>query len=861
MKKNKKRYYLKYTLLFVLFAGMIAYFYYSQGKSMAHYTTDGFRQHFRALVYISTYIKEILNNLFTNKTFVIPQWDFAIGEGSDLLEALHYYSLGDPIDLLSIVVPTNKMYLFYDFSIFLRMYISGIAFSELCFYTIKKDTGVGVICGTLLYSFSSYALCVSGTHIYFLNACMYLPLVLLGVEHVINTNKSILLSISVMLSAISNIYFFYMIVIATIIYTLIRIVLLQLTTKEKTTILLWIFVYSLIGVLLSGFIFLPMFKILLGNSRIVEGTKSNVLYSASYYLNNVKSFVYSNDYFGGYTILGLFSVILLFTKNNNRTLKILFIICTIFVCFPFFGKMFNGFSYTNERWLFIYSLLMCYIVTYSFENIIDSINSKKVLLSIVMILYTAVCIFINKIDWKIYTLLLILAFAIVITVNIIKNNNYKRVICLAGCLFSILFSIYFRYSNNYWGFGRNGSPIEAASNVASGEFNALDDMNDDSFYRYSGDSLTTNASIHGDKSTTGYYWSIANNNVIEFRKDIGLSDSSNHHYDSYNDSYILNSLASVKYYVKKDGDVVPYNYDYVGIHSGYELYRAKYTLPLVYAYDSYISEDEWNKLDLISKQETLTNNVVLKENSKSISNKNILINNQEINYELNEIKDVIISDNTINVLKNDGAFEIIAKCNDPGEYYFVINGINSNITTEFEIVLSNNSKKYLSFLDTSNPGYASHHNFAINLGYFDNFDEKIIVECPNVGSFSYENIKIIHLPLNVIEDNLRKLDSTNYEYINIGPNRIETKISLENNKILCFAIPYSDGWKAYVDGNEANIIKANIQYIGIEMNGGKHIIELKYSTPLLKAGCILSLFGIASLIALVVYNSKKAHKC
>lgn len=860
MKVDRKRYYLKYSILFICFAGLIAYFYYSQGKSMAHYTTDGFRQHFRALVYISNYFKEILNNIFVNKTFVIPQWDFAIGEGSDLLEALHYYSLGDPIDLLGIFVPTNRMYLFYDFSIFFRMYVSGIGLSELCFYTIKKETGVGIMCGALLYAFSSYALCVSGTHIYFLNACMYLPLVLLGVEHVFKSNKSVLLAISVTLSAISNVYFFYMIVIATVIYVTVRIIFIDLTIKEKLNKLFFIFIYSLIGVLIGAFVFLPMFRILIGNSRITEGTESNIFYSVSYYLNDLKSIVYSNGYFGGYSLLGLFSIVLVFTSKGNKTLRMLFIICTVFVCFPFFGKMFNGFSYTNERWLFIYDLLMCYMIAYSFEDIVDTLKNKKILMTSITIIYTGMCIYINRVDWKIYALFMMLGLISILIIYIIRNVNYRRIICFGICLFSILFSVYFRYSNSYWGFARNGSPIEQASNVASGEFNALDSIDDNTFYRYSGDSLTTNASIHGDVSTTGYYWSIANNNVIEFRKNVGLSDSSNHHYDSYNDSYILNTLASVKYYIKKDGNIVPYDYEPLGNQNGYNLYKTKSSLPLVYAYDSYINEEEWNKLDLIPKQEVLTNSVVLKEETDFVQKNNNQFISEEVEYIVNSSDGVEINDGSINVIRSDGTISLGCNNKNPGEYYLVVNDIESSISSEIEISI-NSVTKLLRYIDKTNPSYSWCDSFAINLGYFDTFNEEILIKFPDAGTFNYGEIKIVCLPLENVKNNLMKLDCTNYEYIKIETNKVSTKINLDNNKIVCFPIPYSNGWKAYVDGQEAKTITANIQYIGIPIIEGQHEIELKYSTPLLKEGSILSLIGLVLLSALTIYKSNKKHKC
>ena len=102
-RKKRVLYYGIYTLLFSILAGMVVYFYYSQGKSLIESNGDGFRQHFRSVVYYSEYLKGIFRNLFINGKLVIPQWDFVIGEGSDILTALHYYCIGDIFTFFSLI--------------------------------------------------------------------------------------------------------------------------------------------------------------------------------------------------------------------------------------------------------------------------------------------------------------------------------------------------------------------------------------------------------------------------------------------------------------------------------------------------------------------------------------------------------------------------------------------------------------------------------------------------------------------------------------------------------------------------------------------------------------------------------------
>ena len=66
------------------------------------------------------------------------------------------------------------------------------------------------------------------------------------------------------------------------------------------------------------------------------------------------------------------------------------------------------------------------------------------------------------------------------------------------------------------------------------------------------------------------------------------------------------------------------------------------------------------------------------------------------------------------------------------------------------------------------------------------------------------------------------------------------------------SLPYSEGWTAYVDGEKVDLLNANIAFSGLELEAGHHEIELKFCTPYLKSGVVLSVLGIAVLIGLSI---------
>lgn len=853
MKFSKKKHYLLYSLIFVVFASFIVFEYYSKGKSLINYGGDGYRQHFRGLAYVSLWLKQIISNIFTKGIFEIPQWGFSIAEGSDIINTFHYYGLGDPINLLSVFVNEEYLYLFYDLSILLRMYLAGIFFSKLCFFENKNT--YGVLAGALIYSFSSFSILSAIGHIYFLNGVMYFPLVILGIEKIVNKKSGILLTVSVALLSLSSIYFFYMIVIATIVFALIRVTYLNITIKEKIAMLLKMFGFSFIGLMISAVIFLPEAYSMLSNSRLSYTIENNLFYSIPEYINKLSVFVYGENYFGGYSILALFALLSLFITKSSKTIKTLSVVCLLLIIFPYFGKVFNAFTYVTDRWLFIISLFISYLVTDKFEDILCELRNRKYIYVLMLVVYFVVLVLMKNIDTKIYLLIFVYGMFVIIFVNICKNNTLRELAIVSICVVNIALIIFFKFSTNYWNYGIRGTDIDLAKNICSGEYDTLPFSSND-FFRYSGDSLVTNASITGPISSTGYYWSVANNNVIEFRTAVGLSDKNNHHYDSYDDSYILNSLASVKYYIKKDNDLIPYDYSKVSSTDEFDVYENNEVLPIIYGYDELINEEEWNELSVIDKQIALTKNAVIDCGEALNNSTNIY---EILNYDINYGKGINLIENGFEIVESNSAITLNINGDEVGEYYLVVDNFDFNNSSYIDVNLYNGTSKQLIFKEKGTPEYCGKHNFAINLGYLNGVNGNIEIVFPDLGTVTYDDINVICLPLEEAKANIKKLNCININNYEQKTNGFNLDVKLDKDKYACVSVPYCEGWKVYIDGKEVEIQRTNIMYMGFPLEKGQHYIEFKYSTPLLLEGSIVSVAGLVAL-CFVIINGKKRKK-
>lgn len=86
----------------------------------------------------------------------------------------------------------------------------------------------------------------------------------------------------------------------------------------------------------------------------------------------------------------------------------------------------------------------------------------------------------------------------------------------------------------------------------------------------------------------------------------------------------------------------------------------------------------------------------------------------------------------------------------------------------------------------------------------------------------------------------------------------------DTDRFVFFSIPYEDGWSAYIDGEKADLDKVNVGFMGLKVPAGSHQIDLRYETPGLHTGILIT-FASALLLALywvvsVRFDKKRAEK-
>ena len=132
---------------------------------------------------------------------------------------------------------------------------------------------------------------------------------------------------------------------------------------------------------------------------------------------------------------------------------------------------------------------------------------------------------------------------------------------------------------------------------------------------------------------------------------------------------------------------------------------------------------------------------------------------------------------------------------------------------------------------------------------------------PIEAKINYSDVKVCYVPM---DDYVSQIEERNEESLqNVltdKNNEVSGNVTLSSDKVMVFSIPYSSGWKAYVDGKETSVFRANTMYMGINLTKGSHKVVLRYNSPGLHLGMMASAAGIIIWILLAVVSKKKKQK-
>ena len=867
--------YLTFSIFFCVTAALVFAPYYLNGRTLIA-NADAIRQHYPALVYYGEYLRKILYNIFIAHSFDIPTWDLSIGYGGDIITTLHYYGLGDPLNLLSVFFPGEAMEICYSLLIVLRLYLSGLSFLYFCRYR-KLDADYSIL-GALSYCFSGYAITAGVFHPFFAIPMMYLPLLLLGVEQIYSKKSPGIFIASVALSALSNFYFFYMLVMIVVLYTIVRYFSYfpQFRLGECMRCVLRFLACGMIGMMIAAPVLLPNLHSLLQLDRISAARQIALFYESEYYALIPAATIsyYDMHYYSvaisSVAMLAVFALIVT-PKKQHTTLK--FSLAALFVCtlIPRIGSVFNGFNYATNRFIWALIFVISYIAAAVFPTTERLSSTQKRVAAGICFFFCFLCLIPSLAHrGKTYAAVLFLLMGLVFMM-LINARRIGRCVYRTGIISLTVAAIV--VNGYYWAAPEKGN--WAGKSIAAGEAYSIfcdssaarvAELPSSEISRF--DQVTNrienNTAMLCGANGTSCYFSTINPGTASFQRSQMLNESIGQQYRGLDGRSYLAAALSVSYFLTDSNtDIIPFGYDIPAGNGETEIYTSDHVLPLVYAFDYVYSDGEL--LSVTERQQLLLQCAVtdedfgLPEGQPSFSDQTLVIRE-------------VCSDGVIRT--------------DEG---FLVTKDNATVTFEFDGV--ERSELYLIFTDLDfapdDPGltdislkascggvtrplryrtaydnfYCGYHDFLVNLGYKDYVRNRIVITLPAAGVYSFSDASVVAQPMDDFEAQVDALADSGISQISVDGDVISFHSERKTPGMACIAIPYQDGWTAFIDGEPTAICSVQNGLCGVFLPEGTHNVVLSYHTPLFRVGMVLSVIGIVLAVITVIKNRRSHPPC
>ena len=393
-------YFLGYTILFCAAAAAVFVWFWLRKRRFI-WQTDGVNQHYYGLLYFAKWGKEVLRQFRETGVLRLPTYSLRMGYGEDIYTTLAYYVIGDPFSLPAVFVPEKYLMHFHDLMLMARFYLAGISFSAYAFYMGRKSR-LAVMAGAFVYIFNGFTM--SGMrHHYFLNPFIIFPLLLIGCEQYFRKKKPGLFLVMVFIAAVSNFYFFYMMVIMTVLYAVWRSVRRNGLRQFGRVLLdgaafLW---YGLIGTLMASIVFLPVVLRFLQDPRTADNKTIPLFWPVNYYRNFLDCFLTNGTSalseswtYMGFGAAALLCVIFIFVNRKRHfDLKAAFIGLTCLLMTPLAAFVLNGFSYPANRWMWAYALLIAFMTATAVPEMAEAGSRPLIVSAVGLALCVCVCVF------------------------------------------------------------------------------------------------------------------------------------------------------------------------------------------------------------------------------------------------------------------------------------------------------------------------------------------------------------------------------------------------------------------------------------------------------------------------------------
>lgn len=826
------------------------------------------------------YYFENLRDAFWGRGSLVNSWSRNL---SGEIIGIYAYYLASPFTLVVMLLPRSIM----PFSLLIMQMLKvGTASVTFCYFLrrSKRTSPHTSLIFSMLYSLMAYMI-VQLMDPMWLDGLIYLPIICLGIERLVNNGKWLGFIIPLALMFIANFYIGWMIAIFCCVYFLVYYFFVSEETvpfKFKHFFLSGV-KFACGGVLAaicSAWLLIPLYYSLsLGKFEFsTPNYDMKTQFDFIDFFVNLLPNVYDTCRPEGSPVVycGIITILLipLYFMNTNIKLrnKIGFGVLALTVILSMYLStvdiVWHGFQVPNwlpYRYSFTFSFVLLIMAAQAFERI-EGITFKEI--GGVFLLLAVYVFYIDKQDLERVNILAVVWFTVVMgaiyALLLYMHKKYYKVkpIPIAVAIFLLveltitssytMYQIdndvtYSKYSsyNRYITLGRN-------------TVNKIYDMDGDTYRIEKDFQRTVNDALAFGSYGLAHSSSTLNAAPIQLLRKLGFSYGG--HYIRYKGAtYVTDAIFGIKYVMEKGNaksgedteleiatskhynDIVLANGDSKEVMYVYE---NPYALPIGFMADNAIADVSFESWE------------------NPFENQNMLLS-------------ALLSDEEQDFFTRIDIDDIVPENAKPSTYgthnKYVprIEGQNSHI--EFLFTAPTEDMIYMYFPSQ----YERKINLWLNKEFVDYYYEGGNMVIHPLGRFSEgEEISLI---TTITEEKNEVLFKENYIYYlneemfrnaidelkqqpleieSFKENHIKGTVTAKEDGILFTSISWEPGWTIYVDGEKTEPVELVDALIGIPMTAGTHTVEMKFFPKGMKVGMVLSLAGLIVLIIIGIYERK-----
>ena len=767
---------------------------------------------------------------------LLYSWD--LGLGSDFI-GLYAYYLASPLNWLLVIWPKDYVIEFMTITIWIKIAAGGLFFYWFLrerFNLLGKDgryhvrTIAPALVFSTAYAFSGFVATYSW-NIMWMDCIALFPLIILGLERLVKKNRPALYYVALSISILSNFYISLIICIFLVLYF--GILFLE-TKKGKWMACVRFAWYSLLAGGTGAILLIPEAKILSyaasADTTLPESVEwyfgiieelSRLCVTAAPYTGNDH---WPNLYCGTFTVF--LAVLYVFNTRIKWWTKIprVLVLALLIISFSnnYLDYVWHGLRFPNslparQSFLFIFMMLVVGYETYRKRKgnriwhvlvalalcmgllVLSGILTDKeitdtlsfVLTGIFLLAYT-LCFVIHRIGTK-QIKMMIRGFAFGLAMGEIILN-----MAMTG-FYSLSRTSYLAKMDDY----------EVLLEIAKADASADVKEGESVFYRVE----DTERKTKNDDCLYGYpsgtiFSSLMNIEVSRFYQSVYMEGGRN--YYCYNGATpLLSSMLSVKYMLSDNDEGENALREIVATSGGYYLYKNKYCLPLGYIIDEEVIEN-WDN--------------TRKQKISQINELGLLLGSE----------DNLLTSVEPQMEEEPGKTTI--KVAQDGVYYAHYYTCDSDSLT-----LTINDGASTRFGKTT-------HQYLFELGDCHAGDE-IAISNSNGETIQFS---VYRLDVDAVARAYETLSVQTMRLDEYTDTSIKGQILVKEAGRLVLSIPNEEGWSLYVDGELTEAVDFKETFLSVHLEEGEHTIELKYMTPGLTTGAMITLvcvcaFGLTML--------------